>query len=101
MALSSCHTRPDQGLVDVLMHEYLLMLLLRVDIIVGEDQVADGEGEDGNWYGDTVEEGAGNLPVVQLGDHSPRLQTGVETREVQPFLAEGFWELWTNFYQTF
>ena len=90
MALSSCHTRPDLGLVDVLMHEYLLMLLLRVDIIVGEDQVADGEGEDGNWYGDTVEEGAGYLPVVQLGDHSPRLQTGVETGEVEPLLAEGF-----------
>ena len=50
----------------------------------------DGEGEDGNWYGDTVEEGAGYLPVVQLGDHSPRLQTGVETGEVEPLLAEGF-----------
>ena len=69
---------------------YLLVFLLRVDIIVGKHQVADGEGEDGNWYGDTVEEGAGNLPVVQLGDHSPRLQTGVETREVETLLAEGF-----------
>ena len=66
------------------------MLLLSVDIIVGEDQVADGEGEDGNWYGDTVEEGPGDLPVVQLGDHNPRLQTGVETREVEPLLGEGF-----------
>ena len=57
--------RPDQGLVVVVVIlEYLLMLLLRVDIIVGKDQVADGEGEDGNWNGDTVEEGPGDLAVV-------------------------------------
>ena len=52
---------------------YLFLFLLSVDIIVGKDQVADGEGEYRNWDGNTVEQGPGDLPVVQLGDDDPRL----------------------------
>ena len=69
---------------------YLLRLLISVDVIVGKHQVADGEGEDRNWYGNTVEQGPGDLPVVQLGDDNPRLKTGVETREVETLLGECF-----------
>ena len=65
------------------------MFLLRVDIIVGKHQVADGEGEYRDRYGNTVEQRSGDLPVVQLGDDDPRLQAGVEAGEVESLLSEG------------
>ena len=65
------------------------MFLLSVDIIVGKHQVADGEGEYRNWDGNAVEQGPGDLPVVQLGDDNPRLQAGVEAGEVESLLSEG------------
>ena len=72
---------------------YLFLFLLSVDIIVGKHQVADGEGEDRNWDGNTVEEGPGDLPVVQLCDDDLRFEAGVETGEVETLLSEGFREL--------
>ena len=72
---------------------YLFLFLLSVDIIVGKHQVADGKGEDRNWDGNTVEEGPGDLPVVQLCDDDLRFEAGVETGEVETLLSEGFREL--------
>ena len=65
------------------------MFLLSVDIIVSKHQVADSKGEYRNWNGDAVEEGPGDLPVVQVGDYHLRLQAGVEAGEVQSLSSVG------------
>ena len=69
-------------------------LNIPVNVEVGEDQVADGEAEHGEGDGEAVEEAAGDLLVVQAGDHQLRVQGRVETREVPTQLSESCGECW-------
>ena len=69
-------------------------LIIPVNVEIGEDQVADGEAEHGEGDGEAVEEAAGDLLVVQAGDHQLRVQTRVETREVPAQLSESCGECW-------
>lgn len=69
-------------------------LIIPVNVEVGEDKVADCEAEHGEGDGEAVEEAAGDLLVVQAGDHQLRVQGRVETREVMIQLSESGGEFW-------
>ena len=71
-----------------------IKLNIPVNVEVGEDKVADGEAEHGEGDGEAVEEAAGDLLVVQAGDHQLRVQPRVETREVPTQLSKSCGECW-------
>ena len=69
-------------------------LIIPVNVEVGEDKVADCEAEHRKGDGEAVEEAAGDLLVVQAGDHQLRVQRRVETREVMIQLSVSGGEFW-------
>ena len=69
-------------------------LIIPVNVEVGEDKVADSEAEHRKGDGEAVEEAAGDLLVVQAGDHQLRVQRRVETREVMIQLSVSGGEFW-------
>ena len=68
-------------------------LLLVIDVVVGEHEVADGQSEERDGDGDAEEEGPGDLLVVHPGDHHLRVQAGVVAGEVESLPGEGVGEL--------
>ena len=71
-------------------------LNIPVDVEVGEHQVADSEAEHREGDSEAIEQAAGDLLVVQAGDHQLRVQRRVETSEVSAQLTEGCGESWQS-----
>ena len=61
---------------------YNLLWFLCINVYVSKDQVAHSQGEHRDGDGEAVEQGAGDLLVVEPGDHQLWLHAGVETCEV-------------------
>ena len=89
-----CETVKNKRLKIILGLCVCVKLIIPVNVEVGEDKVADSEAEHRKGNGEAVEEAAGDLLVVQAGDHQLRVQRRVETREVMIQLSVSGGEFW-------
>ena len=74
--------------------KFCIKLNIPVNVEVGEHEVADSEAEHREGDGEAVEQAAGDLLVIQAGDHQLRVQRRVETSEVSAQLSEGCGKSW-------
>ena len=74
--------------------KFCIKLNIPVNVEVGEHEVADSEAEHREGDGEAVEQAAGDLLVIQAGDHQLRVQRRVETSEVSAQLSEVCGKSW-------